>query len=269
MDSASDWTQETDPLQVKIALPKSEAAFEEGHEEQTTTFEQALRQKTVLRSSLAARALVSHLLHQALMLAQVSTPSVDVWTLEDGEHEFGQYWSRYHQLDNDLKYIFLMLPDSLRLPGAFHCHHAVFVNIISHVAIICLHQSAIRRVHTYSDNNNQGEPTASGTKPFPTAEIARKSQDRMFAAAKQIQHIFGIVQDLEMALRNPMQDFAAYTAALVFLERLAADHGDAASRSSVTFLLDVLNIAGQTNPSAKTFATRLTADLERCSVSVA
>lgn len=69
-----------------------------------------------------------------------------------------------------------------------------------------------------------------------------------------------------MALRNPMQDFAAYTAALVFLERLALDHEDAASRSSVTFLLNVLNIAGQTNPSANVFAARLTADLERLSV---
>lgn len=163
----------------------------------------------------------------------------------------------------------LMLPESLRLPAAFRCQHAVFVNILTHVAIICLHQSAIRRVQIESDHNDHPEPVTSGASPSAAATAVLQSRDRMLAAAKEIQHIFGIVQDLEMALRNPMQDFAAYTAALVFLERLAEGREDAASRSSVIFLLDVLNIAGQTNPSAKVFAARLTADLERCSVSVA
>lgn len=254
---------------MKIALPISEEAFAEGREEQASTLQQALRQKTVLRSSLASRVLVSHLLHEALLLAQVSTLSVDVRSQGEEEHDDSQHWSRFRHLDNDLTSIILMLPESLRLPGAFRCQHAVFVNILTHVAIICLHQSAIRRVQIESNHNDQLEPVASGASPFAAATVVRQSRDRMFAAAKEIQHIFGIVQDLEMALRNPMQDFAAYTAALVFLERLAEDHGDDASRSSVTFLLDVLGIAGQTNPSAKVFAARLTADLERCSVSVA
>lgn len=223
----------------------------------------------MLRSSLAARVLVSHLLHQALILAQVSTSGVDVWPLEEEEPGDRRYWSRFRHLDNDLTSIILMLPESLRLPAAFRCQHAVFVNILTHVAIICLHQSAIRRAQMDSDHNDHLEADTSGASSSAAATVVRQSRDRMFAAAKEIQHIFGIVQDLEMALRNPMQDFAAYTAALVFLERLAEDHGDDASRSSVTFLLDVLGIAGQTNPSAKVFAARLTADLERCSVSVA
>lgn len=223
----------------------------------------------MLRSSLAARVLVSHLLHQALLLAQVSTSSVDAWPQGEEEHDDSQYWHRFRHLDNDLSSMILMLPESLRLPAAFRCQHAVFVNILTHVAIICLHQSAIRQVRIKSDHSVHLEPFTSGASPSAAATVVRQSRDRMFAAAREIQHIFGIVQDLEMALRNPMQDFAAYTAALVFLERLAEDHGNDASRSSVVFLLDVLNIAGQTNPSAKVFAARLTADLERCSVSVA
>lgn len=176
-----------------------------------------------------------------------------------------QYWSRFRQLEDDLTSIFLKLPESLRLPAAFRCQHAVFLNIMVHVAIICLHQSAIKRVQNETESNDSFEPIPpeSDTNPSAAATIVCQSRDRMLAAAKEIQHIFGIVQDLEMALKNPMQDFAAYTAALVFLERLAADHGDAESRSSVAFLLDVLHIAGQTNPSAKVFAARLTADLER------
>lgn len=204
------------------------------------------------------------------MLAQVSTSSVDVWPQAEEEHDDSEYWNRFRHLDNDLSSMILMLPESLRLPAAFRCQHAVFVNILTHVAIICLHQSAVRRVRIESDNDDNLEPVTYGASPSAAATtVLRQSRDRMLAAAREIQHIFGIVQDLEMALRNPMQDFAAYTAALVFLERLAEDHGDDASRSSVVFLLDVLDIAGQTNPSAKVFAARLTADLERCSVSVA
>lgn len=250
---------------MKVFLPTSEEAFSEGLEEQRITLQQALRQKEVLRSSLAARVLVSHLLHQALVLAQESTAS-----LFEEDLDANQYWSRLRQLDNDLTSIFLKLPESLQLPGAFRCQHAVFLNIMAHVAIICLHQSAMKRAQNEAKNSDHLEPISSEpeTNPSVVATIVRQ-RDRMLAAAKEIQHIFGIVQDLEMALKNPMQDFAAYTAALVFLERLAADHGDAESRSSVTFLLDVLNIAGQTNPSAQVFAARLTADLERCSVSVA
>lgn len=200
------------------------------------------------------------------MLAQESTSSVFEEDLDSGH-----YWSRFRQLDNYLTSICLKMPESLRLPGAFRCQHAVFLNIMAHVAIICLHQAAIRRVQNESKTNDPLEPISSEseTNSSAVATIVRHSRNRMLAAAKEIQHIFGIVQDLEMALKNPMQDFAAYTAALVFLERLAADHEDAESRSRVAFLLDVLNIAGQTNPSAKVFAARLTADLERCSVSVA
>lgn len=251
---------------MKVNLPKSEEAFAEGYEEQRITLQQALRQKEVLRSSLAARVLVSHLLHQALMLAQESTSN-----LFEEDLDADRYRNRLRELDNDLTSIFLKLPESLQLPGAFRCQHAVFLNIMAHVAIICLQQSAIKRAHNEAKSNDPLQPMSSEseTTSSAVATIVRQSRDRMLSAAKEIQHIFGIVQDLEMALKNPMQDFAAYTAALVFLERLAADHGDAESRSSVAFLLDVLNIAGQTNPSAKVFAARLTADLERCSVSVA
>lgn len=220
----------------------------------------------MLRSSLAARVLVSHLLHQALLLAQESTSS-----LREEDPDVDQYWNQFRQLDDDLTCIFLKLPENLRLPGAFRCQHAVFLNIMTHVAIICLHQSAIKRVQGETNDNDPIDPipSESDTSPSAKATIVYQSRDRMLAAGKEIHHIFGIVQDLEMALKNPMQDFAAYTAALVFLERLAVGHGDAESRSGVAFLLDVLNIAGQANPSAKVFAARLTADLERLYVSVA
>ncbi|KAJ0120425.1 Glucose-repressible protein [Diaporthe amygdali] len=232
-----------------VALPVSEEAFTHSSTELTQTLDESLRQKAVLRSPLAARALVSDLLHRSLMLAQESSPVVDERLGEQQQPIVDQYWSRHRDLDNALTSMFLMLPESLRLPAAFRCQQAVFVNILIHVAIICLHQSATRRVQAVVG--------------------MRQSRERMFAAAKEIQHIFGMVQDLEMALRNPMQDFAAYTAALVFLERLATDHGGEASRSNVNFLLDVLNIVSQTNPAAQASAVRLTADLERVSIQMA
>lgn len=187
---------------------------------------------------------------------------------EEDEDEISHYWSRFRRLDYDLNSIFLMLPETLRLPAAFSCQHAVFVNVLAHVAIICLHQPEMRRVRAESDHSHHPETSAPATDPSLAPTTLRQSRDRMLTAAQEIQHIFSISQNLEMALRNMMQDFAAYTAALVFLERLTADHGDAACRSSVAFLLDVLNIAGQANPSAKVFAARLAADLDRFSVSV-
>lgn len=203
------------------------------------------------------------------MLAEVSTSTSDEEDDEEEEDEASHYWSRFRRLNHDLTSIFLMLPEGMRMPAAFSCQHAVFINVLSHVAIICLHQSAMRRVRAENDHSDHPETSAPATDPSlaPTAAL-RQRRDRMLAAAKEIQHIFSIAQDLEMALRNPMQDFSAYTAALVFLERIAEDHEDAASRSSVAFLLDVLHIAGQANPSAKVFAARLAADLERFSVSV-
>ena len=247
----------------------SEEAFAQGRAEPTHRLPEALNQKVVLRSTLAARVLASELLYQSLMLAQESYPSVDGRLEEQHEPNIDQYWSRHLVLDNDLTSLFLILPESLRLPAAFRCQDAVFVNIIPHVAIICLHQSAIRRMQAempHDDFPDTGGTTADSPSAVCTLQ---QSRERMFAAAKEIQRIFGIVQDLEMALRNPMQDFAAYTAALVFLDRLSTDDGDEESRSSVAFLLDVLNIVGQTDPAAQTFATRLAADLEKVSTRAA
>lgn len=248
---------------ITVALPMSEEAFTHNSTELTQTLQESLRQKAVLRSPLAARALVSDLLHRSLMLAQESSSVVGERLGEQQQPIVDQYWSRHRDLDNALTSMFLMLPESLRLPAAFRCQQAVFVNILIHVAIICLHQSATRRVQGEAPHDVSIDLRSTTSSSYTAAVGMRQSRERMFAAAKEIQHIFGMVQDLEMALRNPMQDFAAYTAALVFLERLATDHGDEASRSSVNFLLDVLNIVSQTNPAAQAFAVRLTADLER------
>lgn len=89
----------------------------------------------------------------------------------------------------------------------------------------------------------------------------------MLAAARHVFAIFRLSQDLVNATRNPIQDYAAYIAVLVFMEDFAVS-GNMESRKSVTFLLDIPRLS-VSNPVAKMLAGQLATKAESLGVSIA
>ena len=79
--------------------------------------------------------------------------------------------------------------------------------------------------------------------------IASKSRISILAAAEQILAVFRSTQEIILAPKNPVQDYAAYIAALVFLEDFKVG-GLAQSRTNVVFFLEMLQALSQSNPIA-------------------
>ena len=77
----------------------------------------------------------------------------------------------------------------------------------------------------------------------------RRSRDRIITAAREMIHIFSLTHDLQVALRNPIICFTAYTAGLVFLE-MTVREGNESAGDSVLFLLNMLNAVASTHPVA-------------------
>ncbi|RTE68434.1 hypothetical protein BHE90_017188 [Fusarium euwallaceae] len=224
---------------IQTLLPTSEDAFTSGIEEETKTFQDALRQPGPGCSPLAFRALAAHLFYLSLK----TMPSAH--GEGDAEENQDSWLNQYDEIDSRLALLLTQLPERLRLPQASRCQQAVFVNILIHEASICLHKSILERAqHTR------------GLIPEP---VIRRSQSRMMTAAEEILSIFRLRLDLKIALRNPILNFAAYTAGLVFLER-AADGQSAESQRNVNFIINVLDGISHTHPAARELAAQLAAN---------
>ncbi|KAL2688941.1 hypothetical protein Neosp_002991 [[Neocosmospora] mangrovei] len=224
---------------IQTLLPASDDAFTSGIKEETKTFQDALSQPGPGCSPLAFRCLVAHLFYLSLKTMPVAHGEGDV------EEDQDSWLSHYDEIDGRLALMLTQLPERLRLPQASRCQQAVFVNILIHEATICLHKSILKRA--------QHTP---GLIPEP---VIRRSQSRMMTAAEEILSIFRLGLDLKIALRNPIMNFAAYTAALVFLEQ-AADEQSTESRRNVNFFIDVLDGISHTHPAARELAAQLAAN---------
>lgn len=219
-----------------------EDAFDQEREEPAIGLQNALREKTMPHSSLATLVVASHLYYRAIELEsrlafEYDHPS----SMEDGE-----FWTEQQQIDNNLVLVLLQLPQDLRLPRNSNSQFAVFINILLRTAVMCLHKTAVRKSHSFEG---------------PDAEFMRRqSQCRMLAAAGHVLATLRLSQDLVNATRNPIQDYAAYIAALMFMEDFAVS-GNMESRTSVAFLLNMLRLS-VSNPVAKMLAGQLAAKAE-------
>lgn len=230
-------------------LPASEEAFESGIEERTSTLKQALRGSTVTNSHLATRVLAAYFFYRAVDLDTRPTADED----DSGGGGDDEYWIKQQNVENDLLSALVRLPQSLRLPQNSSCPHAIFINILIHTATMCLHKTAIQK-----GRGHEG----------PDVEFrTRQSRSRMLAAAAQILAIFRLTEHLVVTLRNPIQDYAAHLAALVFLEDYALE-GNTQSRSNAMFLLNTLQTVGQSHAVAQMLAGQLTAELDRLGIQI-
>lgn len=164
-------------------------------------------------------------------------------------------WQRHKEIDNDLKFMLLMLPKNLCLPAMYKSHNAVFVNVMLHTATICLHRAALWKMKS----NLQGLPSY----------MIRLSQDRLVPAAEEILNIFKMIPELGTAFANPLICFSAYMAALVFLSCTSPVEPDSQSEESLDFILRIMVAFGDNNPVASAVASEIVKEMSRSGIASA
>jgi hypothetical protein len=119
-------------------LPASEEAYEKSRPEVTPSLEQAYSiTGSSQLSSVASVIVVACLLGRNL--THLHRP-----TAEDNEEDLnGAFWSRHRHLEALLSNICLALPDHLRIPNGLPDPNVIFMNMLLHTSVICLHQAAI------------------------------------------------------------------------------------------------------------------------------
>ncbi|VBB74009.1 Putative binuclear zinc transcription factor [Podospora comata] len=243
-----------DDRMVHTLLPKPEEAFTSGGEEMpqehTNTLHQALRERLPPVSRLGARALAAHLFYRAVDLETTETrPEAQ------GEHNLESYWAQQQDVGNDLLALLISLPRDLRLPANIGCQDTIFIHVLIHTALMCLHKTAIRKA---------AEDGGRGTE---ASFVKAQGRSNLLAAAAQVIAIIRSIreEDLTEALKNPIQGYATYIASLVFLEDFALTRFEG-SRANVVYLFDMLQRFSQTHPVARMLAGQLGHELERLEV---
>lgn len=161
-------------------------------------------------------------------------------------------------MENALLSLTIRLPPHLQLPQSSRRHEAVFTNILIHTATACLHKTAVRRAPRSHDGDHENDFRR------------RQSQGRMRAAAAETLAVFRLAERLLAGVRNPIQDYAAYVAALVFLEDLAPVEpprsSAAANRESLAFLLRALQTLDEGHEVRRVLAAQLAAEMARLGI---
>lgn len=229
--------------QIYTFLPVSDESFEHEREEPATTIQEALQPHSPLRSSLATRILAAYAFSQASAL----NSQANGYPNPARNSANGEYWSKQREIENGLLSLIVRLPPCLQLPQSSACHQAIFVNIMIHTAIMVLHKTAIQQ--------------ARGQEGFEAEYHRRESRSRMLAAAAQVLAVFRLTEDIMAVVKNPIQDYSAYIAAVVFLEDVVTE-GNVQSKNNLSFLLKVLRTVGQHHAVGSMLAAQLTAQLE-------
>ncbi|CAG7561593.1 unnamed protein product [Fusarium equiseti] len=235
---------------INTRLPASDEAYAYGREEQTSFLGDQLLE-TEPHSSFAGRVFTAHIFHRTIEHNSSDNSQGQVGHVVSDD----TYWQRQKEIDNDLKFMLLMLPKNLCLPSNYKSHNAVFVNVMLHTATICLHRAALWRMKS----NLQGLPSY----------MIRLSQDRLIPAAEEILNIFRMVPELVTTFANPLICFSAYMAALVFLSTTAPVEPDIQSEENLDFILRIMVAFGDTNLVAKAVATEIVKEMSQCGIASA
>ncbi|KAF4451794.1 hypothetical protein F53441_5269 [Fusarium austroafricanum] len=231
---------------IRTRLPASDKAYTYGQEEHTRFLEDQLLEDE-LHSSFAGRVLTAHIFHRTIEHTCVDTSQhFEVENLNDS------YWKRHKSIDNDLKYMLLMLPRTLHLPANYRNHNAVFVNVMLHTATICLHRAALWKMKANLQES--------------TTYMIRLSQDRLIPAAEEILSIFKMIPDLGTTFTNPLICFAAYMSALVFLASTSPTEPNKENEENLDFILKIMVAFGTTNLVADALTNEIAKEMQQCGI---
>ncbi|KAI1064828.1 hypothetical protein LB507_001088 [Fusarium sp. FIESC RH6] len=244
------WPALIDDNKMNTRLPASDEAYAYGREEQTRFLGDQLLE-TEPHSSFAGMVLTAQIFHRTIEHNSSDHSQGQVANVSSDE----AYWQRHREIDNDLKFMLLMLPKTLCLPENYKIHNAVFVNVMLHTATICLHRAALWRMKS----NLHGLPSY----------MIRLSQDRLVPAAEEILNIFKMVPELVMTFANPLICFSAYMAALVFLSNTSPIEPDVHSEETLDFILRIMVAFGDTNLVAKAVANEIVKEMSQCGITSA
>ncbi|KAM0247954.1 hypothetical protein ACHAP5_003738 [Fusarium lateritium] len=231
---------------IKTRLPASDEAYAYGRDEHTRFLGDQLTE-TEPHSSFAGRVLTAHIFHRTIEHNSDNSQGQETQDFNNDD-----YWKRHSAIDNDLKFMLLMLPKNLCLPSNYRNHNAVFVNIMLHTATICLHRAALWRMKS----NLQGLP----------GYMIRLSQDRLVPAAEEILNIFRMIPNLNATFANPLICFSAYMAALVFLSSTTPAQPDSQSEENMDFILKIMVAFGDNNLVANAVANEIVKEMKQCGI---
>ncbi|KAM5377536.1 hypothetical protein ACJZ2D_004905 [Fusarium nematophilum] len=225
-----------DEEEMHTLLPSSEEAFQIGCQEQTSTIQGALQARATISSPLTARVLAAFLFHQA----SKNIPRLRACNTADE-----QYWTQHGEIDDHLTALTNMLPATLRLPQSSGCQHAIFINTLIYTATMCLHKTAAQKARCIHAD-----------------DLALQSHALMFDAALKVLEVFRLADDLVMALKNPILDYAANICGLVFVQDFGMRE-TARSKKNAALVVNILSTAGQNHPVARMLAGQLLAEFEK------
>ncbi|KAK6063485.1 binuclear zinc transcription factor [Seiridium cupressi] len=233
-----------DAGRIKTLLPVSEEKFRRGLEEQSVTLHQALRDNSTKYSHFACRALAAQLFHECLDHIFGYSPSED---MED--HDESDFWRRHRRLDNRLAVMFMALPDDLRCPEHVDNHDAVFLSLKLHTASICIFRAE----------------EAEAKKGVSVPPLGFTAAARSIAAAHEIFTIVAQIGDVDAFFLNPFVAFAAFMAAMVYLENYAASH-DKESEGRLGHLMDFMILISRRNPITASLTVQLAQEMQRTEI---
>ncbi|KAF2668054.1 hypothetical protein BT63DRAFT_426889 [Microthyrium microscopicum] len=235
------WALRLDERDIMTLLPASDDAYLKSQPEPAISLEQAfsLAGSTNI-SAISSVIIIACLLGRNLTHLHRPTP-------HDNEEDLnGEFWQRHRQLESLLANICLALPDHLRIPGGLPDPNVIFMNMMLHTSVICLHQAAIYK----ADRNRLPQ------------NIISESRARCVTGASEITRIMKMMSHIDLGTLNPFLAFCLYVAARVFVQYLKWRPTDQSMIASLQFLGTAMHILKRKNPLTESFLAQLEVDLE-------
>lgn len=224
-------------------LPVSDENFRLGLEQPSVTLQQTLRDGSVEYSHLACRVLSSQLFHECLEHIFQRFPD------DNGDFSKDEFWKRHHSLNNRLAVMFMVLPDGLRCPEHIDNHDAVFISLKLHTATVCICRAEVAEIKKTDKDSHQ----------------LHSITTRSLTAAQEIYTTVALIGDVDAFFQNPFVGFAAFMAALVFLEDYATSH-NGQSEERLDALMNFMVLISKRNPGTASLTVQLAQEMQRLEV---
>jgi hypothetical protein len=170
-------------------LPSTDEAFDKSRPMTAPSLEQAFSDSAANDvSAISAVVLIACLLGRNLTHLHRPTP-------HDNEEDLnGAFWQRHRQYDSMLSGISLALPDHLRIPAGLPDPNVIFMNMLLHTSVICLHQAAIFK----ADRNHLSQ------------NIINESRSRCLASAAEITRQMKVMSHIDLSTVSYLIPFHSF-----------------------------------------------------------
>lgn len=240
-------------FQISTMLPVTDAEFVEGRGDHKWTLQALLGQHQPGQSVMAIRVITAYLCQQTLDLTSRICPG------DCSKADQNNFWDRQRELDNSLALLLMHLPEDMRLPQNNRDLTALTINIEIHTSIIGLHRGTLWKLRCCSE-----EAVAEGN---VREQQVRHSQERLLHAAEEMAHILRMAGDRSIVFKNPVLNFSAYLACLVFIEDYLETQRER-SRSTAQFLLAILVTLCEDNVVARSLTKQVARDMSFAGIDV-